>query len=148
MTETKAGTIWHRPFDVKALNEMPGESMVTHLDIIFTEVGPDYLKADMPVDGRTMQPFGILHGGASAALAETVGSVGANACVDRETKHCVGLEVNANHLRAVREGKVTATGRPLHIGRSTQVWEIRIEDDAERLICVSRLTLAVVDKKQ
>lgn len=136
--------IWHRPFGLDALNDMRVGSMVEHLGIEFTEVGADFLRAEMPVDARTRQPYGILHGGASVALAETVGSVGANACIDYETQHCVGLEVNGNHLRWVRSGKVVATGRPLHMGRKTQVWEIRIEDRDGRLVCVSRLTLAVL----
>ncbi|MGO1540667.1 MAG: hotdog fold thioesterase [Luteimonas sp.] len=113
------------------------------LGIVFTEIGPDFLRATMPVDARTHQPYGLLHGGASALLAETLGSTAGMLCVD-EGRGCVGIEVNANHLRAVRSGIVTGTARPLHVGRSTQVWEIRIEDAGGRLVCVSRLTLAVV----
>ncbi len=100
----------------------------------------------MPVDARTMQPYGLLHGGASVALAETLGSVAANLCLDPATHMAVGLEINANHLRAVRSGSVTGTARPLHIGRQTQVWEIRIADERGRAVCVSRLTLAVVER--
>jgi uncharacterized protein (TIGR00369 family) len=100
----------------------------------------------MPVDQRTKQPAGILHGGASVALAETLGSTGANLVVDREKKLCVGLEINANHVRAMREGAVTGTARPLHLGGSTQVWEIRIVDEQQRLVCVSRITMAVLDR--
>ena len=138
--------IWHTSVTPDALNKIGEETMVDHLGIVFTEVGATYLRAAMPVDRRTHQPFGILHGGASVVLAETLGSTAANCCVDTNEKHCVGLEVNANHLRSVREGTVTGTARPLHRGRSTQVWQIRIEDDAGRLVCVSRLTLAVLDR--
>lgn len=113
------------------------------LGIVFTELGPDFLRATMPVDARTRQPYGLLHGGASVLLAETLGSTGGNLCVP-EGKVCVGLEINANHLRGVRDGIVTGTARALHIGGRTQVWEIRIEDQIGALACISRLTLAVI----
>ncbi|MDX1549357.1 MAG: hotdog fold thioesterase [Lysobacter spongiicola] len=113
------------------------------LGIRFTEIGPDYLRGTMPVDERTKQPYGLLHGGASVLLAETLGSTAGNLCVP-EGRVCVGLEINANHLRAVRGGSVTGTARPLHVGGRTQVWEIRIEDARGKLACISRLTLAVV----
>ena len=114
------------------------------LGIEFTELGDGYLRATMPVDARTHQPYGLLHGGASVALAETLGSsAGMMMAGDNAV---VGLEINANHLRAVRSGLVTGTARPLHIGRSTQVWETRIEDDKGQLVCISRLTVAVVSK--
>ena len=113
------------------------------LGIVFTEIGPDYLRGTMPVDARTRQPYGLLHGGASVLLAETLGSSAASLCAP-EGRLCVGVEINANHLRAVREGIVTGTARPLHIGGRIQVWEIRIEDDQDRLVCICRLTLAVV----
>nr|WP_243700029.1 hotdog fold thioesterase [Lysobacter sp. N42] len=115
------------------------------LGIVFTEIGADFLRATMPVDARTKQPYGLLHGGASVLLAETLGSTAGNLCVP-EDRICVGIEINANHLRAVRDGVVTGTARPLHVGRATQVWEIRIEDARGRLACVSRITLAVVDR--
>jgi len=121
--------------------------MIDHLGIEFLEVGGDYIKARMPVDHRTIQPFGLLHGGASVALAETLGSVAANLCVDREKKMCVGLEINANHTRPVTNGFVYGIARPIHIGVSTQVWEIRIQNEQEKLVCISRLTLAVLDKR-
>ncbi len=121
--------------------------MIDHLGIEFLEVGDDYIKAKMPVDHRTIQPFGLLHGGASVALAETLGSVAANLCVDREKKMCVGLEINANHIRPVTNGFVYGIARPIHIGASTQVWEIRIQNEQEKLVCISRLTLAVLDKQ-
>ncbi|MDE2139463.1 MAG: hotdog fold thioesterase [Gammaproteobacteria bacterium] len=139
-------SIWLNPITVDDLNKYQQQSLVTHLGIRYTEVGEDYLKATMPVDARTKQPAGILHGGASATLAETLGSTGANLVVDRSKTLCVGLELNCNHIRAMREGQVTGTARPLHIGRTTQVWEISITDDQERLVCVSRITMAVLDR--
>lgn len=116
------------------------------LDIAFSEIGEDFLSARMPVDGRTRQPYGLLHGGASVLLAETVGSTAGMLCVD-EGERCVGIEINANHLRAVRDGHVTATARAVHVGGRNQVWEIRIVDDAGKLVCISRLTLAVLGKR-
>jgi 1,4-dihydroxy-2-naphthoyl-CoA hydrolase len=139
-------SIWFKPFSVEELNAYQQNTMVTHLGIRYIEVGDDYLKAVMPVDERTKQPAGILHGGASVALAETLGSTGANLVVDRAKKLCVGLEINANHIHAMRDGEVTGTARPLHIGGSTQVWEIRITDREEKLVCVSRITMAVLDR--
>jgi 1,4-dihydroxy-2-naphthoyl-CoA hydrolase len=130
---------------VEALNQLSQETMVSHLGIVFTEIGDDYLRATMPVDSRTVQPMRMLHGGASAALAETLGSVGATLCVDASRYACIGLEINANHIRAARGGIVTGTARPLHMGRRTHVWQIEIHDENERLVCVSRLTLAVVE---
>ena len=121
--------------------------MVEHLGIEFTAVGEDYLEATMPVDKRTHQPIGLLHGGASVALAETLGSVGANYCVDPEKQYCVGLEINANHIRSVRSGYVKGTARPVHLGKRTHVWEIRIVNEQNELVCVSRITMAVLDKK-
>ena len=121
--------------------------MIEHLGIEFLEVGDDYIKARMPVDHRTIQPFGLLHGGASVALAETLGSVAANLCVDRENKMCVGLEINANHIRPVTNGFVYGIAKAIHVGASTQVWETRIHNEQEKLVCVSRLTLAILDKQ-
>ena len=120
--------------------------MAEHLGMEFTEVGEDFLKGRMPVDNRTRQPYGLLHGGASVALAETLGSVGAALVVDRQRYNAVGLEINANHVRGVREGFVTGTARPLHIGKTTQVWDIRITDERDKLVCVSRLTVAIIPK--
>ena len=133
--------------DLKTLNDLDKGTLAEALGIEIIEVGPDHLKARMPVDHRTCQPYGILHGGASVALAETLGSIAGHILVDREKEACVGLEINANHIRSVREGFVTGTARPLHIGGSTQVWDIRIEDERGKLVCVSRLTLAVVKKR-
>ena len=132
-----------RPTSLAALNALSANTAMEPLGIEFTELGPDFLCATMPVDRRTHQPYGLLHGGASVLLAETLGSTAAMLCV-AEGERCVGIEINANHLRAVRDGIVTGTARPLHVGRQTQVWEIRIEDAARRLVCVSRLTVAVL----
>lgn len=133
--------------DVKDLNELSRNTLAERIGIEITEVGETYIKARMPVDERTHQPFGLLHGGASAALAETLGSIAGNFVIDREKEACVGLEINANHVRSVRDGYVYGTVRPIHIGGSTQVWDIRIEDDRGKLVCVSRLTLAVIKRK-
>ncbi|MFP7723330.1 hotdog fold thioesterase [Lysobacter sp. A3-1-A15] len=132
----------HRPA-LAELNALSADTAIATLGIVFTELGPDYLRGTMPVDARTHQPYGLLHGGASVLLAETLGSSAGNLSVP-EGKLCVGIEINANHVRAARHGTVTGTARPLHVGASTQVWEIRIEDERGRLVCVSRLTLAVV----
>ena len=121
--------------------------MLTTLDIVLTEIGDDFVRGTMPVDQRTHQPYGLLHGGASVALAETLGSFGSMLCCDPQTERAVGIDINANHVRAVTSGRVTGTARPLHIGRSTHVWEIRIEDEAGKLVCISRLTTAVVPKQ-
>ena len=117
-----------------------------YLDIQFTELGDDYLKATMPVDHRTHQPYGLLHGGASAALAETLGSVCSALVINREKFMCVGIEINANHIRSARSGIVTGTCVPIHIGGTTHVWDIRIHDEKNKLLCVSRLTVAILKK--
>ena len=129
-----------RPFEINTMSE--------YLGIVFTEIGDDYLKATMPVDHRTQQPYGLLHGGASCVLAETIGSLAAAMVIDHTRFNCVGLDINANHIRSARQGLVTGITRPLHIGTSTQVWEIKIYDELEKLICVSRLTVAVIPKKE
>lgn len=134
---------FRRTIALDALNALSRGTAMEPLGIAFTEIGPDYLRGTMPVDARTRQPYGLLHGGASALLAETLGSTAGGLCVE-EGQGVVGIEINANHLAGVRQGLVTGTARPLHVGRSTQVWEIRIEDDRGRLTCISRLTLAVV----
>lgn len=133
---------------LEGLNGLAKNTMAERIGIQFTAVGPDYLEAKMPVDSRTHQPFGLLHGGASVALAETLGSVAATCCVDMERQYCVGLEINANHVRSVRQGHVKGVARPIHIGRKTQVWEIRIMNENEALVCISRITLAVLDKNE
>lgn len=128
---------------LEQLNALSRDTAMEPLGIVFSEIGPDYLRATMPVDARTRQPYGLLHGGASVLLAETLGSSAGNLCVP-EGRVCVGIEINANHLRAVRSGIVTGTARALHVGGRTQVWEIRIEDESAQLVCISRLTLAVI----
>lgn len=137
--------IWMLPVTLSGIQQWGQKNMVEHVGITFTDVGPDYLKATMPVDERTQQPFGLLHGGASVVLAETLGSTAAACCLDLEKQYAVGIEINANHVRGVRSGTVEGTARPLHLGSKTHVWEIRIEDEARRLVCVSRLTLAILD---
>ncbi|HEU5148343.1 MAG TPA: hotdog fold thioesterase [Chryseosolibacter sp.] len=139
--------IFQEKIDVKALNGLSRNTMLEHIGIQFTDAGDDFLEATMPVDSRTHQPLGLLHGGASVALAETLGSVAATCCVDRDRQFCVGLEINANHIRGVKEGYVKGKAKPVHIGKKTQVWEIRIVNEAEQLVCVSRITMAVLDKK-
>jgi 1,4-dihydroxy-2-naphthoyl-CoA hydrolase len=134
----------HRP-SLADLNARSAGTAIASLGIEITELGEDFLRGTMPVDSRTKQPFGLLHGGASVLLAETLASHAANLCLaDPGRQQAVGLEINANHVRAVTEGVVTGTARPLHVGRSTQLWEIRIEDAAGKLVCISRMTAAVV----
>ncbi|HEV8018202.1 MAG TPA: hotdog fold thioesterase [Steroidobacteraceae bacterium] len=140
-------SIWRVAATPAQLTERGSRSMPGFLGMRFTEVGPDFLRATMPVNERTLQPFGLLHGGASVALAETVGSVASTLCVDGEQFMVVGQEINANHLRGMSSGTVTATVRPFHIGRSSHVWHIEIRDESERLVCVSRLTIAVVERR-
>jgi 1,4-dihydroxy-2-naphthoyl-CoA hydrolase len=129
------------------LTKMSTDTMVTHVGIEFTRIGDDFIEARMPVDHRTHQPLGLLHGGASVVLAETLGSVAATCCVDTTKQYCVGLEINANHVKSVREGFVTGITKPIHVGKKTQVWEIRITNEQQELVCISRITLAVIDRK-
>ena len=131
---------------LEEINKYSANTLMGHLDIKCVEIGEDYIVATMPVDHRTHQPMGLLHGGASAALIESIGSIGSTLLIDLSKEAPVGIEINANHLRAARDGVVTGTARPLHVGRSTQVWDIRIEDEQGRPVCVSRLTLAVVPR--
>lgn len=140
-----SNAIWHHRPTLAELNSTE-HTLVGHLGIEVIELGDDFIKARMPVDRRTHQPMGLLHGGASLALAETLGSVGAYLCVDAAKFNVVGIEINANHLRAVRNGYVTGIARPIHRGRTTQLWEIRITDAADKLVCISRITLAVLEK--
>ncbi len=137
-------SIWRSPLPPDVLNARGEGTLVQHLGIVFTEVGEDYVRASMPVDARTLQPTGLLHGGASVVLAETLGSTGANMCVEHPAYVCVGQEINANHIRSARTGRVTGTARPLHIGGRSQVWTIDIVNEAGELVCASRLTIAVV----
>jgi 1,4-dihydroxy-2-naphthoyl-CoA hydrolase len=136
--------IWKQDTDLTRLNSWSANTLMEALGIRITAVGDDWLQGTMPVDRRTHQPYGLLHGGASVALAETLGSTAAMLTLDASKERAVGLDINANHVRGVLSGTVTGTARPLHTGRSTQVWEIRIEDEASKLVCISRLTMAVV----
>lgn len=136
-------SIWNTQATPEQLQCVHENTMIEHLDIRITDVGDDFIQATMPVDHRTHQPYGLLHGGASVVLAETVGSIAAHLAAPAGSQ-VVGLEINANHLRSVREGWVTGTAKPLHIGHTTQIWDIRIVDAAGRPVCVSRLTLAVL----
>ena len=139
-------TIWHRTPNREALNNSSENTINATLGIHFTEVTDNSLTGTMPVDSRTHQPYGILHGGASVVLAETLGSMAGNLCVDPKNHYVVGLDINANHLRSVSSGSVTGTATPIHIGRSTQVWNIEIVDEQGRKVCISRLTLAVLER--
>ena len=139
-------SIWHKPLTLEEMAERFENTLSAHLGIKITEVGDDFLKATMPVTDKVRQPMGLVHGGANVALAETVGSIGANMLVDGDNLACVGQEINANHIRAVREGTITAIAKPDHVGRTTQVWDIRLYDDRGKLSCVSRLTMAVINK--
>jgi 1,4-dihydroxy-2-naphthoyl-CoA hydrolase len=138
-------SLWKRAVTLEQLNTPPRPSLVSNLGIEFTEIGEDFLAARMPVDERTIQPFGVLHGGASVALAETLGSVAAGLTLDLAVKVPLGMEINANHLRSATSGWVTGVVRPVHLGKTSQVWEIRITNEAGKLVCISRLTMAVVD---
>jgi 1,4-dihydroxy-2-naphthoyl-CoA hydrolase len=138
--------LWPRPYPLEELNRRNAGNLLGHLGIEFVAIGSDSLTARMPVDPRTVQPFGLLHGGASVALAESVGSYASFLTLRDQSKTTVGLEVNANHLRPVSSGFVYGVARPLHIGRNTQVWDIRISDENERLVCVARLTVAVIPR--
>lgn len=141
-------SIWfQKGLTVAQFQHLGKNTLGEHLGMQFTEIGDDFIRGTMPVDHRTHQPYGLLHGGASVALAETLGSVGAALTVDHEKWMCVGIEINANHVRSVRSGVVTGTAKPIHIGATTQVWDIRITDERDKLVCVSRLTVAVLKRK-
>lgn len=142
-------SIWKVEPELEQLNNASKQNTIAEvLGIEITEIGQDYIKGTMPVDKRTRQPMGILHGGASVVLAESLGSMAANLCVDTSKHYCVGLDINANHLRAVRNGVVTGVAKPIHLGRSTHVWEIKIDDEKGRPVCISRLTMAVLSHGQ
>jgi 1,4-dihydroxy-2-naphthoyl-CoA hydrolase len=138
-------SIWRNVFSLDYLNGHDG-TLNRNLGILFTEVGDDFVRGTMPVDERTMQPYGLLHGGASVALAETLGSMGAAMCVDANEYQVVGQEINANHVRAARRGLVTGTARPVHLGGRTHVWSIEIVNSEQKLVCISRLTMAVIKR--
>lgn len=139
--------IWYRKFDIEAGKKMMKNTMMEHLDIRIEEIGDGYLKGSMPVDHRTVQPYGILHGGASVTLAETLGSLAAHMVVDDSKYQTVGLEINANHLKSTRSGRVVGVAKPIHLGKSTHVWEIKITNEQQQLTCISRLTMAVIEKR-
>jgi len=139
--------IWFRNYVLEEVQQRGIGTMVEHLEINITEIGDNFLKGTMPVDHRTVQPMGILHGGASVALAETLGSIAANLVIDSEKKYCVGLDINANHIRAAKRGLVTGVAKPMYLGSSTQVWSIEITNEETNLVCISRLTMAVLDRK-
>src|SRR6476620_10522597 len=141
-------SIWFQPYTLESVQQRGAGTMVEHISIAMVELGQDFLVGTMPVDQRTVQPMGILHGGASVALAETLGSLAANLVVDPHHKYCVGLDINANHIRSANQGSVKGKASPVHLGSSTQVWHIEIRDALNRLVCLSRLTVAVLDKAQ
>lgn len=141
-------SIWFdQTLTLEKMKSLGTGTMSEHIGIEWVELGNDFLKARMPVDHRTQQPYGLLHGGASCVLAETLGSVASALVVDHTKFYCVGLEINANHIRSARDGFVTGTCTPLHTGNSTHVWDIKIYDEKEKLVCVSRLTVAVLPRK-
>ena len=140
--------IFQRNTNLDTLNKWSKDTLVEHLGIELLEIGDDFIKAKMPVDRRTHQPLGLLHGGASVALAETLGSIAATLTVNTKHQYCVGLEINANHIKSVREGWVFGITRPIHIGKKTQVWEIKITNEEDQLVCISRITMAVIDRKK
>lgn len=139
--------IWQTDISLESVSARNKDTMMEHLGIEFTEIGDDYLTARMPVDKRTKQPIGIMHGGASCVLAETVGSTAANYCVDPTQFYCVGLDINTNHIRSAREGYVVATAKPFHLGKTTQVWSIEIVNEEKKLISINRLTMAVLTRQ-
>lgn len=138
--------IWRKEHSLEELNEIFGRYMTGYLDIKASKIQPDYLEATMPITDKVLQPFGILHGGASVVLAESVGSIASALLIDTAKYNAVGLEVNANHLRPGRQGVVTAKCSPIHLGRTTHVWDIKIYDEKKRLLCVARLTVAIIKK--
>ncbi|WP_028865790.1 hotdog fold thioesterase [Psychromonas aquimarina] len=138
-------TVWKKNTDLARINATSENTIISLLGIEYTQIGDDFIQATMPVDARTHQPHGLLHGGASVVLAETLGSVAANLAVPQE-RVCVGLEVNANHIRSMKKGLVTGTATAVHIGYSTQIWQIEIKNERQQLVCTSRLTVAVINR--
>ncbi len=142
-------SIWfNKNITVEDLHSLRHNTLASHLEMEWVAIGDDFLKLKMPVNDKTKQPYGLLHGGASCALAETVGSVASALVIDTQKLACVGIEINANHVKGAKDGFVIATASPLHLGRTTHVWDIKIHDESGKLICVSRLTVAITDKKQ
>lgn len=143
-----SSSIWfHKQLTLEELQFTNQDTMAAFLEMQWVEIGEDFLKIKMPVTDKCRQPYGILHGGASCALAETAGSVGSHLIINPATHICVGLEINANHIRSVKEGFIIATAKSLHVGNSTHVWDVKIHDEAGKLICVSRLTVAILSKR-
>lgn len=143
-----ADHVWHHDVRLEDLQQLVPGSMLDHLGIVFTEIGPDFLRGAMPVDHRTIQPYGLLHGGASVVLAETLASVAANLHVDSASSTCVGLDLSSSHVRQVTEGSVQGTARPLHLGGRTQVWDVAITNEVGQLVNTTRVTLLVLDRPQ
>jgi 1,4-dihydroxy-2-naphthoyl-CoA hydrolase len=142
-------SIWYsKNYTLETLNGLGKNTMAETLGMTFTEIGEDFLKLQMTVDHRSKQPYGLLHGGASAAMAETIGSVASSMCINNEKQMCVGIEINCNHIRGVKKGIVTAVAIPLHLGASSHVWDIKITDEHQKLVCVSRLTVAILKKRE
>src|SRR3990167_3875989 len=139
--------IWKSEISLEFVIERAKNTMSDQLGIEFIELGDDFLAARMPVDHRTKQPMGIMHGGASCVLAETVGSTAAQYCVEKEKYYCVGLDINTNHIRSMRSGYVIAVAKPFHLGKSTQVWSIEIKNEEDKLVSVNRLTMAILERK-
>jgi len=140
--------MFDKKFNIQHLQEISQNTMVQHLGIEFLELGENFISAKMPVDQRTIQPMGLLHGGASLVLAETLGSVASTLLVDIKKHLCVGLEINANHIKSARNGYVFGKATPIHVGKKTHVWDIKIKNDNEELVCVSRLTIAIIENKK
>jgi 1,4-dihydroxy-2-naphthoyl-CoA hydrolase len=140
--------IWFKPVEMQDAMKLRPGTLMEHLDIRITEVGDDFLRGDMPVDHRTVQPYGILHGGASVALAETLGSIAAHFCVDNTLYGTVGMEINANHIRPASSGRVVGTARPVHLGKTSHVWSIEVTNESGKLVCLSRITMAVVERSK
>lgn len=140
-------SIWQRPFTIEDAVKSRAGTMMEHLGIEIAEIGDDFLAARMPVDNRTKQPYGIMHGGASCVLAETVGSIASSYCIDVAHFICVGVEINTSHIKTAREGFVTGVARPYHIGKTTHVWDIEIRDESQALVSVSRLRMAILDRR-
>jgi len=143
----KKQSIWKARPTLDELNDLSKDTLVEHLEIVYTEVGDDYLKATMPVDKRTVQPMGLLHGGASAVLAETLGSVASHCIIDRDKYYAVGINIDVHHVRSVTKGKVTGVAKPVHLGKTIHLWEIRIFNEKEKLVSVSMLKMIVLPKE-
>lgn len=139
--------IWKTEVDINVLQQHRKNTLVEHLGIEYLEIGDDFVKARMPVDDRTRQPLGLLHGGAHVALAESIGSMAANMCLDNSKEYALGLDINSNHIRSVKEGFVIGIAKPVHLGGKTQIWEIKIYDEKDRLLNISRLTMIVLSYK-